>query len=476
MLSQKYRVFSVDYNSYLNRDYKALGDSPSPSAPRLHRKHLHLLAIFSVVAGLVALFNPSNEAEATRQISQPTGVLGGNAHDALLQLPLALPGSANGVGTNSSIAPAVQELPWKTVTVQSGDNMSLIFDRLNLTPQQLHAVVSDKKANDILTALRPKQQLQFQIADNSHLQAIKYSISAEKELLVERQGDNFISQVIEHPVEVRITHASGHIESSLFQAGQAAGLSDNIIMELANIFGWDVDFALDIRKGDSFNLMYEQNYLDGEKLSDGRILAAEFVNQGKTYRAVLFTDPEGNSQYYSADGHSMRKAFLRSPVDFRRISSKFQRERFHPVLGRKRPHQGVDYAAATGTPIKAAGDGKVIFRGRKGGYGNTIVLQHGSHISTLYAHMSKFRKGVTTGTRVKQGQIIGYVGMTGLATGPHLHYEFRINGVHRNPLTVKLPDAEPVPAKYKAEFQQQAHQLLAQLDLLKRVQVASTAP
>jgi murein DD-endopeptidase MepM/ murein hydrolase activator NlpD len=188
---------------------------------------------------------------------------------------------------------------------------------------------------------------------------------------------------------------------------------------------------------------------------------------------VLFTDHEGNSQYYSEDGRSMRKAFLRSPVDFRRISSTFQRERDHPVLGKKRPHRGVDYAASTGTPIKAAGDGKVIFRGSKGGYGNTVVLQHGGNITTLYAHMSSYRKGVTSGSRVKQGQIIGYVGKTGMATGPHLHYEFRINGAHRNPLTVKLPDAAPIQAEYKAEFMQQSQQLLAQLALFKRTQVAT---
>jgi murein DD-endopeptidase MepM/ murein hydrolase activator NlpD len=219
--------------------------------------------------------------------------------------------------------------------------------------------------------------------------------------------------------------------------------------------------------------MFEQHYLDGERLRDGKILAAEFTNQENTYRAVLFTDQEGSSQYYSEDGRSMRKAFLRSPVDFRRISSTFQRERYHPVLGKKRPHRGVDYAAATGTPVKAAGDGKVIFRGSKSGYGNTVELQHGGSIVTLYAHLSRFQKGVINGSRVRQGQIIGYVGQTGLATGPHLHYEFRINGTHRNPLTVKLPDAAPIQAEYKAEFMQQSQQLLAQLDLFKRTQVAS---
>jgi len=393
-------------------------------------------------------------------------------------MPLSLPSHNADNDTASTVSNTLdlQTLPWQNVSVNSGDSLSLIFDRLHLSPQQLHAVVADKDAKRILTSLRPKQELQFQIDDSSGLQAIRYTISPEKTLLVTRNGEGFTSQLIEQPIEIRLTHASGIIDNSLFQAGQTAGMSDNLIMELANIFAWDVDFALDIRKGDSFNLMYEENYLDGEKLRDGRILAAEFVNQGHTYRAVLFTDPEGNSQYFSEGGHSMKKAFLRSPVDFRRISSTFQRERFHPILGRKRPHQGVDYAAATGTPIKAAGDGKVVFRGHKGGYGNTVVLQHGGNISTLYGHMSKFRKGVSTGSRVKQGQVIGYVGMTGLATGPHLHYEFRINGVHRNPLTVKLPDAAPVPAKYKAEFEKQSKQFLAQLDLFKRVQVAATNP
>lgn len=469
----------MDYSNYLNRDYKSVGESASSERPRIRRKHLHLLAISSVAIGLVALFSPSHDAEATRQITQSTSASGAEqTREQLLQMPLTLPNHSAESDTKNTVAdtPDLQTIPWQNVSVNAGDSLSLIFDRLHISPQQLHAIVADKQAKSILTSLRPKQELEFQIDDNNDLQAIRYTLSPEKTLLVTRDGDGFTSQLIEQPIEIRLTHASGTIGVSLFQAGQAAGMSDNLIMELANIFAWDVDFALDIRKGDSFNLMYEEDYLDGEKLRDGRILAAEFVNQGHTYRAVLFTDPEGNSQYFSEDGRSMKKAFLRSPVDFRRISSTFQRERYHPILGRKRPHQGVDYAAATGTPIKAAGDGKVIFRGRKGGYGNTIVLQHGGSISTLYGHMSKFRKGVSTGRRVKQGQIIGYVGMTGLATGPHLHYEFRINGVHRNPLTVKLPDAAPVPAKYKAEFEKQSKQFLAQLDLFKRVQVAANNP
>lgn len=478
MLEENFRVISVNYSNYLNRDYKTLGVPSSPRRSRLHRKHLHLLAIFSALAGVIALLSPSHEAEATRQITQsaaPAAPGGESAREEILRLPLALPGNSDSSETPANVVEEQSsELPWQTVTVRTGDSLSLIFDRLHLSPQQLHAIVEADKKNRILTSLRPKQQLQFQIEqETNRLQAIKCIVSPEKSLLVTRDDDEFRSHIIEHPVEIRLTHANGEIESSLYQAGQNAGLSDNIIMELANIFAWDVDFALDIRKGDNFTLLFEQHYLDGEKLRDGKILAAEFTNQGNNYRAVLFTDAEGNSQYYSEDGKSMRKAFLRSPVDFRRISSTFQRERYHPVLGKKRPHRGVDYSAATGTPIKAAGDGKVIFRGRKNGYGNTVVLQHGGNITTLYAHMSKFRSGVTSGSRVKQGQTIGYVGQSGLATGPHLHYEFRINGSHRNPLTVKLPDAAPIPARYKAEFVQQSQQLLAQLDLFKRVQVAS---
>ncbi len=481
MLGKNFRVISVDYSNYLNKDYKSPENSRIPVRSRLQRKHLHLLAIFSVAVGVVALVSPSHKAEATRQITQSardanqgTAATASNVRKEILHLPLALPDSRQRLEhAQAEMMPQEKELPWQTVTVQSGDSLYLIFDRLNLSPQQLYAVVETDKAYKVLSNLRPRQKLHLQIRDGQ-LQAIKYNISPEKTLLITHGGENFNSHIIEHPIEIRLTHASGVIENSLFQAGRDAGLSDNIIMELANVFGWDVDFALDIRKDDRFSLLFEQHYLDGEKLRDGKILAAEFSNQDSTYRAVMFTDPEGNTQYYSEDGKSMRKAFLRSPVDFRRISSTFQRERYHPVLGKKRPHRGVDYAAATGTPIKAAGDAKVIFRGVKGGYGNTIVLQHGSNITTLYAHLSRFQRGVTTGSRVRQGQTIGYVGKSGLATGPHLHYEFRINGSHRNPLTVKLPDAAPIPEKYRTEFLAQSQHLLAQLDLFKRVQVAST--
>jgi murein DD-endopeptidase MepM/ murein hydrolase activator NlpD len=241
-------------------------------------------------------------------------------------------------------------------------------------------------------------------------------------------------------------------------------MSEPLILAFAEIFRWDVDFALDIQPQDSFTVLYEERFLDGEKVGDGDILAAEFVNHGKMYRAVRYIDSEGNNQYFTPEGRSMRQTFLRSPVDFRRISSRFRPERWHPILGVKRPHRGVDYAAATGTPIWAAGDGKIAFIGTKGGYGKTIILQHGSRYSTLYGHLSRFHKGLKIGSQVRQGDVIGYVGMTGLATGPHLHYEFRIDGKHVNPITVKLPRPLLLNGKQLAEFRRQTAPLIAQLN------------
>jgi murein DD-endopeptidase MepM/ murein hydrolase activator NlpD len=298
------------------------------------------------------------------------------------------------------------------------------------------------------------------------LLGLKYEIDPTHSLRVWQNGDGFKSSLIERPVEHRIAHTSGVINSSLFEAAQQAGMSDRMTMELAGIFGWDIDFALDIRDGDRFSVIYDDLYVDGKQLRHGDILAAEFVNNGTTYRALRFTDASGHSDYYSPDGKSMRKAFLRTPVEFSRISSYFSTARYHPILNRIRAHKGVDYAAPIGTPVKATGDGKVVFVGRRGGYGNAIELQHGARYSTLYGHLSRFARGLHRGDHVHQGQIIGFVGMTGLATGPHLHYEFRINGVHRNPLKVKFPDAAPIPAKYKQDFMTASRRFLAQLEAI----------
>jgi murein DD-endopeptidase MepM/ murein hydrolase activator NlpD len=363
---------------------------------------------------------------------------------------------------------------WQEYKVKSGDSLARIFQREHIKPQQLDAMMKSGDAAKTLLKLYPKDTLRILTDDAGDLQALRYEIDTGSYLLVERDAQNQLTSTIHnYDIEVRHRYAQGVVDSSLFEAANAAGISDNVTMELANIFGWDIDFALDIRKGDSFSLLYEQIYRNGEKISDGHILAADFTSNGKTYSAVRYEKP-GDTQaaYYSPDGTSMRKAFLRAPVDFTRISSRFSTGRYHPILHRVRRHEGVDYAAKRGTPIRAAGDGKIVFKGIKGGYGRVIIIQHGSKYSTLYAHMNSFDKHVWLGKKVKQGQYIGYVGSSGLATGPHLHYEFRVNGVHRNPLTVKLPSAQPIVAQYRDDFLQKTRPVLAQLDLLTRTQLA----
>jgi murein DD-endopeptidase MepM/ murein hydrolase activator NlpD len=294
-------------------------------------------------------------------------------------------------------------------------------------------------------------------------------------LRIDRVDDSFVAEIIERPIERRKRHAYGVIESSLFESAAQAGLSDKTIMNVAGIFAWDVDFILDIRSGDNYYVQYEEIWQDGEFVMDGEIVAAEFNNNGRQIRAVRFKDGENNTDYFTPEGDSVRKAFIRAPVDFTRISSNFNPKRRHPILNTIRAHRGVDYAAPRGTPIKAAGDGKVIFRGTKSGYGRVVILQHGGNITTLYAHMSGYAAKAKLGTRVRQGQTIGFVGMTGLATANHLHYEYRLNGVHRNPRTVSLPDAEPIADKYRERFLAEAAPILEELDKFKSTQVASIA-
>jgi len=362
---------------------------------------------------------------------------------------------------------------WLEEKVKKGDSLSRIFSRMNLSAGLLHRIVNSGDNAKQLARIKPGETLKIQVDEEGSFLGLILERNAIKSLHIQAKGDKFHTRTVERGLEKRIANASGTITNSLYQSAQRSGLSDQLIMELANIFGWDIDFALEIRAGDQFSLIYEEEYLDDELYRNGPILAAEFVNRGKVFRAIQYQDQTGSTNYFSPDGHSMRKAFLRAPVDFRRISSRFTKARWHPVLGKKRPHKGVDYAAAAGTPIKASGDGRVVFRGRKGGYGKAVIIKHGSQYKTLYGHMSRYKSSVKKGTRVTQGQIIGYVGKSGLATGPHLHYEFRVNGVHRNPLTVKIPAASPINKKYKADFKEKSKPLMAQLDIISRTQVAT---
>ena len=355
-------------------------------------------------------------------------------------------------------------IPWKTITITKNDNLALIFNRLGLSPGTLFKVLAAGENNTrMLKHLVPGEQLLFRI-DNGSLEHLRYEPDLTTMLDITRSGAGFNSAIVRTELEKRQVETAGVIQDSLFVAGQKAGLSDNIIMRMVSIYGWDIDFALDIRSGDSFKVIYEEQCKNGKKVGEGPIIAAEFINQGRVYRTVRYTTEQGQTGYFNEEGYSMHKAFLRTPVKFSRISSHFSLHRKHPILNLIRAHKGVDYAAPTGTPIKATGDGTVIFAGSNGGYGRSIMLKHGSIYTTVYAHMSRFAKGITKGKHVDQGDVIGYVGSSGLATGPHLHYEFRVNGVHRDPLTVKLPKALRIPDTQLARFKLQTAPLLAMLD------------
>lgn len=353
--------------------------------------------------------------------------------------------------------------------VRRNDTLDRIFRHLKLDLTDLAAIRALPDARERLDRLHVGDRITV-VHDDGLLQSLQRRVGESQVLAIKRASGSgstaFTAEILETPIDIRESHAQGTIDTSLFVAARAAGISPEIILRLANdIFGWDIDFALDIQRGDRFSLIYEQKYRDGEYIGDGRILAADFVNAGKTHRAVFYESSDGRiADYFAPDGRSMRRQFLRAPLDFTRISSNFNPRRRHPILNLIRAHRGVDYAAPTGTTIKAAGDGRVAFVGTKGGYGRAVILEHGGGISTLYGHMSRFARGLRTGQRVKQGIAIGYVGSSGAATGPHLHYEYLINGVHKNPRTVHLPDAAPISDAYLSEFKARSGLLLARLD------------
>lgn len=355
------------------------------------------------------------------------------------------------------------EYQWQMQSVQPGDSMAAIFQRQGLSPAVLHALTKTPNGKE-LALLRPNDKIGFKLDTTGNLDTFRLERSLFEAYQYTQIEQGYTSEKIVTEPDIVESFAQGTITSSLFEAGSASGLSDNLVMQLAGIFAWDVDFALDIREGDNFSFLYQEKYYQGKKIGDGDILAASFTNQGKSYYAIRYEDAKGYVQYYTPKGDSMRKAFLRTPVDFARISSRFSTARYHPVLHKIRAHKGVDYAAGTGTPIKASGDGKVIFAGRKGGYGNVVILQHGTRYTTLYGHMNGFRRGIRVGSKVSQGQVIGYVGKTGLASGPHLHYEFRVDGVHRDPLKIALPNSQPIEAARKTEFMQYSEVILNRLE------------
>ncbi|AVI82844.1 peptidase M23 [Pseudomonas syringae pv. tomato] len=469
-------------------------DTP-PKAPPLYPKS-HLLAASGIAAllSLALLVFPSSEVEAKRtnlaldlempdqDVQDQDAAKDTQATPETTESPFAQIDNADDQAQNTATAQPEAEKPapaaakdpnHREVTVSKGDTLSTLFEKVGLPASTVHEVLASDKQARQFSKLQNGQTLQFELSPDGQLKQLHTKLSELETISLSKSASGFVfNREISKP-NVRNAYVHGVITSSLSQSAQRAGLTHTMTMDMANIFGYDIDFAQDIRKGDEFDVVYEQKVVNGKSVGTGNILSARFTNRGKTYTAVRYTSKQGTTNYYTADGNSMRKAFIRTPVDFARISSMFSMGRKHPILNKIRAHKGVDYAAPRGTPIKATGDGKVLLAGRRGGYGNTVIIQHGDTYRTLYGHMQGFAKGVQTGGTVKQGQVIGYIGTTGLSTGPHLHYEFQVNGVHVDPLGQKLPMADPIAKSEKQRFMQQSQPLMARMDQEKATTLAS---
>ena len=465
--------------------------SDKPKKPLYPKSHIVAASGIAAALSFILLVIPTTDVEARKTFVQ-LDLDASSAENASLVVPAQFDALIDKSVTHSApIQPIAPPLPlavaveppvetpaaepapeWTSVTVESGNTLSVLFNRVGLSANTLHAVINSSDEARRFTRLNVGQVLDFKLDEEGNLLALRTKISDLETLRIDHAEEGYVfnKDVIEP--EVRTSFAQGTINSSLFMAAQNAGMSHNLTMQMANIFGYDVDFARDIRQGDTFEVMYEELHVGDRIVGTNNILAARFTNRGKTFTAVRYTDRNGYASYYRADGTSLRKAFIRTPVEFARISSRFNPNRRHPVLNRIRAHNGVDYAAPTGTPIKVTGDGRVVHVGRKGGYGNTVVVQHGQRYQTLYAHMSRYANNIRVGSHVSQGQIIGYVGMTGLATGPHLHYEFQVNGRHVDPLGIQLPASDPVPANERSAFLAISNRMMASLDQQGNTQLA----
>ena len=485
----------------------ARGATPLTTRPRVSNRHLAALAGITALVAISALVAPGGDVEANRPlVIEADGIndltagsdegLSTSAITAVEQIEtMALSGSERGDDNApqnaESLSAAAQadaqnatqsasaepsEPAWRELIIQSGDNLSLLFKRAGHTDRDVYDIVNTAPQGKALERIYPGQTLAFLSDDEGALRAVKHVIDPLQSVIYRRMDGGFSSEKMSREPEVRQAWASGEIESSLFLAGRDAGLSVNLIMELANVFGGVIDFVLDPRRGDTMHVLYEELYLDGEKLSDGRIIAASFTNRGETFNAFRYRDSEGRDTFYNEDGVSMRKAFLMAPVDFTRISSDFNLARKHPIYKTTRPHRGTDYAAPRGTPVFAAGDGRVVESGYTRANGNYVFIQHGEEYVTKYLHLHQSK--VKKGQRVVQSQVIGTVGATGAATGPHLHYEFLVGGVHRNPRTIhkQLPKAKSLSSAELPAFRSAitgAAQQLAQLQSGSRLAVAT---
>ncbi len=415
------------------------------SLPTWHRK---MVLILSILVMMLAAW-PSEQAVATR--------VDDNGNELALRQPADTAAANDELEAAQPLTPPKPRYITKQVKVRRGDNMGVIFQRIGLSTTDLH-LIDQLDGSDPLRMLQPGQELTFKLTEQGELHSLYYPHSLEQALKVSRKDDSFVARSVKLELDTREQVAKGEIRSSFWGAASEAGMTEDQIMDLAAIFGWDIDFAQDLQPGDSFRVVYEDKFQDDERVASGDILAAEFINQGAIYRAVLNQD--GN--YYTPEGKAMRKSFLRAPVNFKYISSNFNPRRLHPVTGKVRPHNGIDYVAPVGTPIMAAGGGSVVAAGYNQFNGNYVFIKHAGNYVTKYLHLSK--RTVNKGQRVKQGQTIGLLGGTGRVTGPHLHYEFVVGGVHKNPRTLNLPQAETLTGRALASFKAQARPQLAKLD------------
>lgn len=441
----------------MNFDY-----SPAEQAPRRSARRSVVMATLCVVMlGAIA----ARESIATRSTSLQDAAPE-EAALAFGETPadLAAEQLVQQATSEAPAAPAPSE--WKAITVERGQTLTTILEAEGVPHSEAIALLGLSRDAAALERLRAGAVLHLRKNAEQELEELSFALDETRTLQVRRVDGKLEAFTAEAELEHRQTEVAGRIESSLFAAAQSAGLSDRLTLELAKIFNYDIDFALDLRRGDRFVVVFDAYYKDGKKIRDGNIIVAEFVNRGKRHRAMRYVDGKGNVAYYAPDGKSFRKAFIRTPVDFARVSSGFNLARRHPILNVIRAHKGVDYAASTGTPVKTTGDGVVDFIGSKSGYGNVIVVKHGEKYTTLYGHLSRFRPGLRKGSKVKMGQVIGYVGASGLATAPHLHYEFRVNGLHVNPMTVSLPRAHPLSKREVAEWRASNANALAALERL----------
>ncbi len=441
----------------MSKGYPATSPDPSPA------RHLLPWAFGSAMALMVAVL-VARTAESLASIPE-------RLNAPAVERPYPLPE----VEAIADVTLERLDEAWLEHRIRPGESFFQAMRAMGFGPGTVQSVMNAGQQARSLLDLKPGQVLRASAADGQLL-ALDLEIDPLNKLEVRRDFDGYSALLHTRPTQTVQTQAAGVINSSLYMSAQQAGLSDRLILELAEMFGWDIDFTQDLQPGDRFAVIYNELTLDGEKVRDGDILAAEFVNKGKILRAVRYTDPDGRVAVYKPDGSSMRKAFSRNPLPVTRITSRFNPNRLHPIFKTVRPHRGVDYGAATGTPVRVTGDGQVAFAGRQGGYGNVVIVNHGRGNRTLYAHLSRFAPKMRVGQRVNQGQVIGYVGSTGWATGPHLHYEFQVNGQTKDPLTVALPNAQPLPDAYRRHFQTQTSNWVAKLDALATRRVAQTDP